>query len=375
MRLADLELLHFRNIRAERFAPGPGINVLWGDNAQGKTSVLEAIYVLARGHSFRCPKVNDVISYEQSAAIVRGTVLSDRQAKELGVEITPRSKTFVLNGKRQPLGRYLGHLVVFLSSVERMEIIRGEPEQRRRFLDDGIATVDPGYATILERYHRILKNKNRLLKRASESAPPESYADELEAWNQQLVEVGTVIHDKRVRYVEHINRVLEGRLFGEEEITLRYVSSLQAQGDAPYKELFAQRLELRRAAELAVGYALVGPHRDDLEIKFNGRDLRHYGSLGQQRSALIILDLAQMTVYNKAFDESAIFLIDDVDAELDHRRIERLLKRLDGPGQSFLTTSRRGWVDRTTRSHHLFRLEAGRLYPELETASLTTRDV
>lgn len=371
MRITQLELSHFRNIQAERFTPGPGINFLIGDNAQGKTSLLEAIYVLARGHSFRSPKVSDVISYGETESVVRAVIARDRGQKEVGVEITPRSRTFVVNGKRQPLGRYLGQLVVFLSSLERMEIIRGEPEHRRRFLDEGIVTIDPTYATTLDRYHRILKNKNRLLKMASDSDEPHRYTDQIEVWNEQLVEVGTIVHEKRLRYVQEMNHVLEGRLFGVEQITLRYVSSLEAHGDvrSHYRELFAERLRVRQQAEVAVGYALVGPHRDDLEIQFNGRDLRHYGSLGQQRSALIILDLAQMSVYNRAFDESAIFLIDDVDAELDHRRIERLLDRLDGQGQSFITTSKRELVGPPSARRRVFLLEAGHLQPE--GASLT----
>jgi len=162
---------------------------------------------------------------------------------------------------------------------------------------------------------------------------------------------------------------MSGRLFGSEQIEIRYRSSLEAYGDRPsltasdYRKLLAERLRIRLETELAVGHSLVGPHRDDLEIQFNGQDLRHYGSLGQQRSALIILDLAQISVYNKAFEDRAVFLLDDLDAELDRKRIDILLTYLEGKAQSFITTSKRDLAEAYVPCALLFHIERGRILP------------
>ncbi len=153
--------------------------------------------------------------------------------------------------------------------------------------------------------------------------------------------LGATIHRARRDYVERLKGSLQQRLFEREEVTIRYVSALEGKGDLEdYESLLAERLRLRLQAEIASGYALIGPHRDDLEILFDGRDIRTYGSSGQQRSALILLDLAAISVYYSWHNEYPLFLMDDVDAELDRRRIGHLLEYLEGRTQTFITTSK-----------------------------------
>jgi DNA replication and repair protein RecF len=393
MIISQLELVNFRNIERERFEAGRGLNFFYGDNAQGKTSLVEALYLLANGRSFRTPRPGEAVGYGQSEAIVRATVqrqgsgfeirdsgvgeetrqdresrITDRtsRSRELALQLTPKSKSFFLNGKRLSLGSYLGTLAVFVCSLEQMDVVRGEPEQRRSFLDAGILTVDPKYAKALDDYNRVLKQKNRLLKIASEGEVVKQVIEQIEVWNQQLVEFGTLVHEARTRYVRQLGQAMPGNLFGVEQVTVRYVSPLEAHGDvSDYKNLFAERLGVRREAELAVGYSLIGPHRDDLEIKFNGQDLRHYGSLGQQRSALIILDLAQISVYNEALNDRGIFLVDDIDAELDRRRIDTLLDHLEGRAQSFITTSKRDIAEAYSERASLYFIQGGRIQSAL----------
>ena len=163
----------------------------------------------------------------------------------------------------------------------------------------------------------------------------------LKPWNEQLSTLATKIHRSRVRIVERLNGVLEKHLFSSEEVTIRYASSLEGKGDlSEYEPLIAERLETRVQAELVSGHSLIGPHRDDLEINFDGRDILKFGSSGQQRSAFLLLLLANIAVYFATRNEYPLFLIDDIDSELDHERIGRLLEVLQGKTQTISSTTK-----------------------------------
>jgi DNA replication and repair protein RecF len=164
--------------------------------------------------------------------------------------------------------------------------------------------------------------------------------------NEQLARLGTEIHKARTDYTDQLNSALERTLFEPAELQIRYASSLESKGDLDgYQDLLGARLRLRLPAEATAGRALIGPHRDDLAIHLEGREIRVYGSSGQQRSALLLLDLAAISVYNSCHNDYPLFLVDDVDAELDERRIRRLLEYLEGRTQTFITTSKRSHVE------------------------------
>jgi DNA replication and repair protein RecF len=184
--------------------------------------------------------------------------------------------------------------------------------------------------------------------------------DIIAPWNEQLVKLSGQIHQSRTDYIERLNSAFERRLFGNEDYSIRYASSLENRGDlSDYESLIAERLDLRLPAEIAVGYSLVGPHRDDLEIHFDGRDVRTFGSSGQQRSALITLDLAAISVYYSWHKDYPLFLMDDVDAELDGKRIGYLLEYLEGRSQAFITTSKGSLVEHYKARATAFRIKAG----------------
>jgi DNA replication and repair protein RecF len=221
------------------------------------------------------------------------------------------------------------------------------PEARRHFIDRGIASLRPAYVQTVLDYNRVVKQKNRILQDASEQELRlEETEDLLTPWNEQLARLGAEIHRARVDYTERINVALERTLFEPVEVQIRYSSSLEGKGDlANYEALLRSRLQLRLATEVAAGRALIGPHRDDLGINLGGREMRVYGSSGQQRSALLLLDLAAISVYNSWHDDYPLFLVDDVDAELDEKRIRSLLEYLEGRTQTFVTTSKRSHVE------------------------------
>lgn len=338
----------FRNLEGA-LECAPGINILCGDNAQGKTNWLEAIYLLGSTKSFRTSSLRETLRLGQgqtAQAFVRGSVVRERLTKELQVQLEENSKSFYINSKREAVTRYLGNLDVIIFCFEEMAIIRGEPAERRRFLDRGIVGLQPSYLKVLSEYNRVLKQKNVLLKEAQESERKSKFIDLIEAWNEQLIEHGTRIHTERCAYTERLRRVLGRQLFSERLLDIRYHSSLERHGlaaessESQYRQLLQERLRARVENEISSGYALVGPHRDELEILIDGLEVGKFGSAGEQRSALITLDLAQISVYHSVFEEYPVFLIDDIDAELDARRISLLLDHVEGKMQVFVSTSK-----------------------------------
>ena len=369
MLLTRIEASGFRNL--EGFTEfGPGLNIFYGDNAQGKTNWLEAVYILGNTKSFRTSQLRECIAFDRSQALLRGETLRGSVTKQIQLLIAEDSKQQFVNGKREALARYLGNLAVFVFSLEEMDVIRGEPGQRRRFIDRGAVTTSPRFLNTLSRYNQVIKQKNRLLGEASKSDTPTQFISQVEAWNEQLVELGASIHDERTNYVERLNGVLDqndhGRaIFGAERINVRYRSQLEGKGDlGHYADLFRERLALRLTAEIAAGHSLIGPHRDDLEILSDGREVARYGSAGQQRSALLLLDLAQVSIYNSVYEESPVLLIDDIDAELDRGRIEALLLELEGRTQTIVSTSRRAIANRYRDRASVHYVERGQAVSE-----------
>jgi DNA replication and repair protein RecF len=369
MILARIEVAGFRNLEGlVEFSRG--INIFYGDNAQGKTNWLEAIYVLGNTRSFRTSQLRDCVRFGAESLIIRGQVLRNSISKQLQIYIDCSCKELFINGKRETTSRYLGNLDVFVLSLEEMGIIRGEPTQRRRFLDRGIVAILPSYLSTISRYNHIIKQKNKLLAEARASINPRSFYQQIEAWNDQLIEYGSAIHNARLSYVERLNRALEendhgSAIFGAERISVSYRSSFEGKGDLNhYEELLRQRLAARIGAEIAAGHSLIGPHRDELEILIDGRQAARFASAGQQRTALFLLDLAQISIYNSVYEESPILLIDDIDAELDRGRIEALLSELEGRTQTFISTSRRAIANRYRNRANIFLVEGGRAISE-----------
>jgi DNA replication and repair protein RecF len=341
MLLESLEAVNFRNLSG-RIHWGGGLNILYGDNGQGKTNWLEAITLLATTKSFRTQRLQEATRFGEVLAIVRGRIERGNIHRDLQINIQGSTKSIHVNGKREPISRYLSQLHAVTFTAPDLEIVRGAPEARREFVDNGVLSLHAAYARTLADYQKVIKQKNRLLRQATEgSVPPDRVAQWLSPWNDQLVEFGWEIHKLRTEYVARLRQVLDKNFFGPETISIRYASSLEGKGDlSDYKALLAERLTLRLQAETVAGHALIGPHRDDLEIRFDGRDIRTFGSSGQQRSALITLDLAAISLYHSTHNEYPLFLIDDVDAELDRKRISALLEHLDGRTQTFITTSK-----------------------------------
>jgi len=380
MLLESLEAHQFRNLNG-KVTWGEGLNIIYGENGQGKTTWLEAIYLLATTKSFRTQRPQEAIRFGVDLAVIRGSVARSRNVRrDLQVTLQGSTKTLSVNEKRETVTNYLSQLHVVAFTADELEVVRGGPEARRKFLDRGVVSLHHTYIQTLADYQRVIKQKNRLLQDIAESELNLDKARELiEPWNRQLVSLGTTIHQARSDYVERLQKSLQRRLFEREEITIRYVSALEGRGDlSNYEALIRERLNFRLQAEIASGYALIGPHKDDLQILFDGRDIRPYGSSGQQRSALILLDLAAISVYYSWHNEYPIFLLDDVDAELDRRRIIQLLEYLKERTQTFITTSKENLVSEFSSSAKVFEVKGGEVLeistPTVERTIVTTSE-
>ena len=350
----------FRNLHGQ-INCGSGINILYGNNGHGKTNWLEAVYLLAYAKSFRTRQVHETIAFGKNAAFILGTVThGNGLERDLEIQLHGNTKQALVNGKRESLARYAAQLHAVCFTADELEVIRGGPEARRSFIDRGAISLHPPYVQTLSNYNKVIKQKRRVLQQAAEGRfRLEEVAELIEPWNSQLVALSAQVDRARTEYVLLLNDALEHSLFGD-KISIRYVSSLEGKGDlSDYERLIAQRLQSRMQAEMFAGACLIGPHRDDLNVLFGGRELRSFGSSGQQRSALITLDLAAISVYHSKHQDYPIFLVDDMDAELDGNRIERLLEYLDGRTQTFLTTSKKSHFERFNQRAKFFEVCEG----------------
>ncbi len=367
MFLKSIEVSNFRNLAGE-IDWVPGINILYGKNGQGKTNWLEAIQLLSQARSFRTHHLHEAVAFGESTAHVSGVVHhGDAIERQLRIAIQRNTRQTFINGKREPVAQYLSQLHAVSFTSDELEVVRGGPEARRGFLDRGVTALHPPYAQTISSYSKVIKQKKRLLEQAADGQMRVDELRELVApWNSQLASLSNQIHRARTRYVELLAEAIEQDLFGD-ALSIRYVSSLESKGDlSDYEQLITDRLRLRLEAEMYSGACLIGPHRDDFEIRFRHHNLRSFGSSGQQRSALITLDLAAISVYYFKHQEYPIFLIDDVDAELDGSRIESLLEYLDGRTQTFVTTSKRNYFERFNRKARFYEVRDGQAIAESE---------
>ena len=365
MLLLTLEAFGFRNLQG-KISFSRGLNVLVGENGQGKTNWIEAISLLASTRSFRTTKLVETVRFGDDVAMVQGLVEESPEiSRTLSVTIKDQTKTLQVNNKKETVQNYLTQLHAVVFEAGQLDIVRGYPDARRRFLDAGIVSLHPPFIQTFTDYSRVIKQKNALLQNARDKGDSVNRVTEMLApWNEQLATLATRIHKARVRFVERLNGVLEKRLFAREELSIRYVSSLEEKGDlSDYEALIRERLAIRVQAELVSGHALIGTHRDDLEIDFDGHELRKFGSAGQQRSGLLLLQLANLSVYHATRGEYPLFLLDDIDAELDYTRIGHLLEYLEGKTQTFVTTSKESFVEKFATNASVFRVTDGTAKP------------
>jgi DNA replication and repair protein RecF len=376
MILRHLSLLQFRNYASLHQEFSPALNLLIGPNAQGKSNVLEAAYLLATSKSMRGNADVELIRWDQPAAVVTGQVLRQK-ANDIDLEVAlsrTAKKTLVVNTVRAArVMDFIGQLKAVAFSAADLEVIRGEPSRRRRFLDLEISQLSPSYCHALACYRKVLEQRNRLLKLMRDRSVRATMADSLAAWTEQLVNYGSRLVERRRQFVEQLQEFTPPvhALLTEqsERFTLGYQSSFKlppvTEGSEGIQEAFRTALGEMREQELRRQMTLVGPHRDDLLFLVNGHDVRTYGSQGQQRTVALSLKLAEVELMRDLTGESPICLLDDVFSELDARRRGHIFDITLDTCQTFLSTTDLELVPKTVQERGtVFEVREGALNGE-----------
>lgn len=328
--LARIRMVDFRNYSEADIEPSEGLNLVVGANAQGKTNLLEAIGLVATGRLFRGGRDANAVRAGASEAHVVATLSGP--GTEIGVVLRPGlAKRATLNSASLPRASDLiGRLPCVSFSASDLEIVSGEPADRRHFLDTEIAQARPAYLGHLAAYRRALEQRNALLRRAAETSVP---GDVFEPWEATLAASGAALRALREEWLGEVGPFAaeaQAAVGGGEEIELAVVPADDGR--------LERDLPGRRDADIARGSTTVGPHRDELLVKVAGREARHFGSQGQRRSAVIALKLAAFESARRAFGQPPVLLLDDVFSDLDASRRAALIERTVGLGGQVLLT-------------------------------------
>lgn len=336
----SVTLENFRNIESACVAFSPGINLIMGDNAQGKTNLLEGIALMAIGKSFRGAKEREMIRFGSSTAAVSLTYRDEVREQCVAVRLDAlKRRVWTQNdNKLSKVSDMVGRFRVVVFMPEHLSIIKSGPEARRNFMDIALCQMRPRYLYMLQRYNAILKERNKLLKQAKEAgSTPESCRTMLDVWTEQLAEHAAILADYRAEFVrqtdEAAGQVFQEMTCGREVPHFIYQGPL-GNGEENRREDAKEQIYhiIRRAygQEIAVGSTLHGCHRDDIDITLNGKSARLYASQGQQRSLSLAMKLAEGEIGRGENGEYPVFLFDDVLSELDRGRRDYLISKISG---------------------------------------------
>lgn len=371
MNIQRLTLHDFRNLHNCDLEPSEGVNILYGENGQGKTNLLESIYMLSNLSSFRSTHIRDLVLHGSEHGRIMGRIRSLGVQKELSVFIREGGKIVKVNGNAVGRGvDYFGELAVVLFFPDSLKLVHGAPEFRRRFMDTAISRIDRKYLLFLKEYKRILHQRNRLLRLVHDHMAPR---ETLKAWNEQLVQAGSRILEKRFYYlcdlVPICREVFKEFFQKKAEIQILYHSSLfrKPRPDGPamdlsaWIELFRQVMDQKENEEIRQRAGLIGPHLDDLDFFVDGRPLKPASSRGEMRMFALSLTFAEARLYRKKKGLFPVVLLDDVTSELDRNRQEVLCRQIGGLGQVFLTTTDDGFVGKMRSCTRVFQVQKGEI--------------
>ncbi|HEY9724360.1 MAG TPA: DNA replication/repair protein RecF [Oscillatoriaceae cyanobacterium] len=370
MILHHLELQNYRNY-AELAVDFKAHKVIFlGNNAQGKTTLLEAINMLATGKSPTATKDADLVRWGTDQAIIRSEV--ERELTEMRVDMLIRTsgrRAVRVDGIPQKrLADLFGKVLVVLFRSEDLQLVKGSPSERRDYMDTMLVQVSSTYYQQLHDYNRVVTQRNSLLRAIQDGA---ARADVLDTWSDQLVVLALAVWRKRLALAEILapmvqswhERIAVGTGIAREQLTLRYHASVPlSEVPAEWEDTMRRALAELRPKEIARGQTLVGPHRDDIELLINGRPAKVFGSQGQQRTVVLALKLAELDYVREMAGESPILLLDDVLAELDVRRQNALLDSIGDQVQTFVTSTHlndfsAAWLEQAA----IYQVEGGQL--------------
>lgn len=364
MNVTALRFEGFRNLEDGEIKPCPGVNVFYGANAQGKTNLVEAIWLLSGNRSFRGAKDAELLRFGSEFARIHADFFSEGRDQSAEIVYSGGKKEAFINGIKQPSSSaLLGKLCAVVFSPEHLSLVKGSPAERRKFIDGAICQIKPSFRETLLNYNRTLKQRNTLLKDLPRHP---DLADTLDAWDQRLCLLGATIVRVRRKYVNKLcecaKRYHDGISNSSEELEIVYSGSAPSDKSSTLDEANAYMLEYvtkHRNDDILAGTTTFGPHRDDIDIIINGSSVRSFGSQGQQRSCVLSMKIAEEELIKLAVSDEPIVLLDDVLSELDPLRQEFLLNEI-GDRQVFITCCEAASVQRL-RGGSLFRINGGRI--------------
>lgn len=365
--IQELFLRNFRNYITLELKTHPNLNIFIGANAQGKTNILEAVYYTATGRSHRTNKENELLRWQETYFKI--DLKAEKNNRKISIEITARDdgqKRIKVNGvPKKRISGLVGEINVVLFSPEDLMLIKGGPAIRRKYLDNEIAQVNPTYYHNLLNYNKVLIQRNNLLRSIRDRREdPQS----LEIWNSQLAEFGCKIISKRIEVLKKITplaRLMHRKITdGQEELEIRYYSSvdlkMEGAGDNNIKEKFLHLINTLRDEEIKRGISLAGPHRDDFSLFVHGKDMRLFGSQGQQRTCVLSLKMAELEFMRSETGEYPVLLLDDVMSELDDQRRKFLLDVVYKNIQTFITATTMNYFKELGKKEYaLFEIKKG----------------
>jgi DNA replication and repair protein RecF len=371
MIVRELQVINFRNLRFVRSTFGPGINLIYGANAQGKTNLLEALSLLVTGRSFRTTVERELIPWVRDgyeATLIRARVEKHGGEDRFLMSFNQGEKHVFVNGTPLArLGELLGRLNAVIFTPPDLGLVSGAPAGRRRFLDIALCQVSRSYLVNLQHYDLALRQANALLKQHQRRP---SLRAELSAWHDKLAAHGGALLQARASMITELSG-LAGLTYSAiagagESLRLEYVPSPARVLTAPESAVVVLREALERGTEddIRRGSISSGPHRDDFRFVVAGRDARDYGSQGQQRSCVLALKLAELRLMSARTGDSPLLLLDDLMSELDESRQRALLASLDPSVQTFITATERGLVAPLVECSGIYLMEDGALTQE-----------
>lgn len=352
MKLKKLVFSSFRNLEKTELSPGERFNVFHGNNGQGKTNILEAIYVLGTMKSFRHAKNRDLIRWEEPFSLLKGIIEKDGVNREVTLLIEKEGKKARVDRKAlERLSDFFGCLNVVVFAPEELTMVKGAPELRRRYLDRAVFAADPGYLTLHHDFTRILKNRNALLR--------SGVREGLDIWSDRLVETGARLVMKRRAWIDGIRDLLQEFHEGiagtgcRVDLLYRSVPGAAAMDREGYEQQLRGTLLRTVDEEYRRGTTQAGPHRDDLEFLLDGRTVKQYASQGEQRSFILALKMAEIDYLHRLHGNPPVLLLDDMTSELDSERNRNLLRFLEEKKmQVFITTTTPSNLNIETRENY-----------------------
>jgi len=363
--IEQLELENFRNYKKTKTSFSKNVNIIYGENAQGKTNIIEAIFLCAAGRSHRTSKDKELINIDGDRFKVKLLLNKNYKKKEIEYLYEFGKKQILINEiPIKKMANLMGNLLAVIFSPEDILIVKEGPSLRRRFINITISQLKPSYFYNLQQYNKILNQRNNLLKEIQKN---KSLLDTLDIWDEKIAQVGTEIIIDRKKFIDKLNKISKEKHYNLtdncEQLEIKYKTFLQkinVNDKESIKDEIIKIFLKNRNLEFKRCVTVVGPHRDDFDIIINDLPLKNFGSQGQQRTAILSLKLSEIEIIKEETDEYPILLLDDVMSELDNKRKNYLFKSLTNM-QTFITCTEKDFF-KEYKDISFFRVKNGEIY-------------